>query len=91
MATSRSSPARRSATKNGKDCKQYIKPDLATELRASLEDYGKVFKGMPDRQHVAEMLRADLAAARAAWVKETQDAERAWREKATSCCREPRR
>ena len=37
---------------------------------------------MPDKQHVAVMLRDDLAAARAAWIKDAQDAgERAWREK----------
>jgi integrase len=58
------------ATKNRKDAKQYIKPDLAAELRANLNGHGKVFHGMPDKGHVAVMLRADLAAARAAWIKD---------------------
>ena len=69
-------------TKNNKDCKQYIKPDLAAELQAHLNGHGRVFAEMPDKQHVAVMLRDDLAAARAAWIKDAQDAgERAWREK----------
>ena len=69
-------------TKNNKDCKQYIKPDLAAELRANLHGHGKVFGGMPDKQLVATMLRNDVAAARAAWINAAQDAgERTWREK----------
>jgi integrase len=67
--------------KNGRDCKQYIKPDLAADLRANLNGYGKVFPNLPDRQHTAPMLREDVAAARAAWVKEATDgAERSRRE-----------
>ena len=68
-------------TKNKKDCKQYIKPDLAVELRANL-DGGLVFPNMPDRGRVAGMIRADLAAARVAWVGEAKnEEERAQRER----------
>jgi len=69
-------------TKNKKDCKQYIKPDLAVELRDNLNGHGRLFCEMPDKQHVAVMLRDDVAAARAAWINAAQDAsEQAWREK----------
>jgi integrase len=69
------------STKNKKDARQHVKPELARELLASLNGHGQVFCGMPDRQHVATCCRADLAAARAAWVKEaTDEAERLRRE-----------
>lgn len=67
-------------TKNGQDCRQYVKPELACELLA-LDRRGKVFPDLPARQYMAPMLRADLAAARAAWLEEAQDeAERMRRE-----------
>ncbi len=58
-------------TKNAKDARQYIKRALAQNL----EKYGAgkapkapVFK-LPPSEDMAAMLRADLAAARAAWLK----------------------
>jgi len=59
------------STKNRKDCRQYIQPDLAAELRslvATKAPAAPVFT-MPDRQHTAGMLRADLATARREWLK----------------------
>ena len=67
-------------TKNGKDARQYIRRELADEL-AALAAPGKVFPELPARNHCAPMLLADVAAARAAWLRETSDeAERARRE-----------
>jgi integrase len=62
-----------SVTKNKKPAQQYIKPELAAELRASLNGHGQVFPDMPNTGHTAPMLLADLAAARAAWVKDNPD------------------
>ena len=67
-------------TKNRKAAKQYIKPELARELRANLDEHGRAFR-LPYESYMVPMLRADLAAARAAWLVEAKDdAERAQRE-----------
>ena len=63
------------STKNRKDARQYIQPDLAAHLRALVATKAPaapVF-AMPDRQHVAAMLREDLAAARREWLKAAQN------------------
>ena len=65
---------RAGATKNSKDARQYIQPDLAAELRqhvATKAPRAPVF-AMPHEADVAEMLRADLANARRAWLKAVQ-------------------
>jgi len=57
-------------TKNRKAARQYVRPELAADLSrhvARLMPGGRVFT-MPRRENVARMLRADLAAARAAWM-----------------------
>jgi len=59
------------STKNKKDCRQYIQETLAAEL---LEHVGRKAPGapvfaMPHKFDVATMLRADLDAARRAWLK----------------------
>jgi integrase len=59
-------------TKNAKDCRQYIQPDLADALRshvATRRKAGGVFK-MPDASDVSAMFKADLAVARAAWIED---------------------
>ncbi len=64
-------------TKNAKDCKQYITPDLAAELVkhiATKAPAARVFN-MPKKWDVAPMFRADLADARAAWLKAAQGPE----------------
>jgi hypothetical protein len=58
------------STKNAKDCKQYIQPDLAAELAghiATKAPAARVFN-MPPKWDVAPMFRADLADARKAWL-----------------------
>jgi integrase len=58
------------STKNAKDCKQYIQPDLAAELAghiATKAPAARVFN-MPAKWDVAPMFRADLADARKAWL-----------------------
>jgi len=60
------------STKNRKDAKQYIMPDLAAALQAHVltkSPQAPMFM-MPDETDVASMLRADLAEARTAWIKE---------------------
>ena len=59
------------STKNRQDARQYIKPDLADELRQHITTKapGAGVFTMPRREVVAAMLRADLAAARLAWLK----------------------
>jgi len=65
-------------TKNRQEARQYIQADLAAELRAIVANKtpaALVFT-MPDEFHVADMLRADLAAARQQWLDEVKhDAE----------------
>lgn len=58
-------------TKNRKDAHQYVKPELAKALKAHVKrkaPRAPVF-AMPEEWKVADMLRADVAAARAAWLK----------------------
>ncbi len=73
------------SAKNRKDARQYISRDLAEDLRACLKSRlpaAKPFDSMPVRYLVAEMLREDLAAARAAWLKSAEsDEQRELREK----------
>ncbi len=56
-------------TKNKQDAKQFIRRTLATMLagQSKLPD-ARLFR-MPARRYCAEMLRKDVAAARAAWIK----------------------
>ena len=59
------------STKNRKDARQYIRPELAKELRrqvAAKAPATPVF-AMPRKDLIAGILRADLAAARRAWLK----------------------
>jgi integrase len=61
-------------TKNEQEARQYIQPDLATELRrivATKTPTAPVFN-MPNEWNVADMLRADLAAARRQWLDEVK-------------------
>ena len=62
--------------KSRRAAQQYIKPGLAAELRQHLKHTlpgVPVFATMPRREHVAAMLRADLAAAREAWLADAGD------------------
>ena len=59
-------------TKNRKDARQYIQPELAAELRAHIATKAPkapVFN-LPHKANMAAMLRADLAEARKQWLKE---------------------
>jgi integrase len=60
-------------TKNAKEARQYVRPDLAEALRKHVA--GKrgsaVFK-MPDPSDVSAMFKADLVAARMAWIDEAK-------------------
>jgi hypothetical protein len=78
------------ATKNAKDAVQYVQPELAGELRrhiATKAPAAPVF-AMPHETDVAAMLRADLAAARRAWLKvgKHDPEERARREQSDFLC-----
>ena len=59
-------------TKNGKAARQYVRPELARDLAAFVARAmpGAAVFDMPRREHVATMLRADLDAAREAWLAE---------------------
>jgi len=64
---------RAGSTKNAKDARQYIQPELAEQLRAHVATKAPrapVF-ALPHQTNVADMLRADLADARRAWLKAT--------------------
>lgn len=63
------------STKNSKDCRQYIKRDLAEQLRQHIatKTPGAPVFAVPPKEDAAGMLRADLAAARAEWVKAAKD------------------
>ncbi len=58
------------STKNSKDCRQYIKRDLAGQLRDHIATKapGAAVFAVPPKEDAAGMLRADLAIARAAWL-----------------------
>lgn len=62
-------------TKNRKAARQYVRPDLAESLGAFVARLmpGAPLFAMPRREHVAEMLRLDLEAARAKWIDESAD------------------
>lgn len=57
-------------TKNRKAARQYVRPDLAADLtrHVSRAMPGSPLFAMPRREHLAAMLRADLADARRAWI-----------------------
>ena len=60
------------STKNRKDARQYIQPELAAELKAHISTKSPkapVF-GLPHETYLGRMIRADLSAARNAWLKE---------------------
>ncbi len=62
------------STKNRKDARQYIQPELAEELRAHISTKAPrtpVF-GLPHEASLAKMLREDLRAAREAWIAEAK-------------------
>ena len=62
------------STKNRKMARQFILTDLAADLRAHIATKAPkalVFD-MPDRTELAAMLRADLADARRAWLKDAK-------------------
>lgn len=62
------------ATKDAADARQYIHIDLAEDLLRYLKDRSQrtsVFS-LPDETAMADLLREDLAAARAAWLKEVE-------------------
>jgi integrase len=78
------------STKNRKKARQYIHPDLADQLLDYLEykpANTRVFH-MPHETDVSGMVRADLAAARTAWVKTAGDdhQERSRREESDFLC-----
>jgi len=67
--------AKAGTTKNRKDARQYIQPELATDLRAHIATKAPkapVF-ALPHETNMAAMLRADLAEARTCWLKEAKD------------------
>jgi integrase len=69
--------ARAGTTKNDKDARQYVTADLAEALRkhvAKKPAKGPVFD-MPTNMRHADMLRADLADARQAWLDAADDAK----------------
>jgi integrase len=64
-----------SSTKNAKEARQYVQRELAAELAAhvaKLPPKRSVFK-MPDASDVSAMFKADLAAARTAWLDDAKD------------------
>jgi len=63
------------STKNGKDARQYIQPELATNLKAHIATKipkAPVFS-LPHESTLARMLRDDLAEARKQWLAEALD------------------
>jgi integrase len=59
------------STKNKKDARRYIQPSLAADLLAhvTIKSPKTPVFDMPHRFDVAEMFRADVAAARKAWIR----------------------
>lgn len=66
-------------TKNSRPARHYIQPELAAELRSHVakKTAGASVFNMPAGWDVAEMLRADMAAARSAWLEPFKGQERA--------------
>ena len=63
------------ATKNAKDARQYVEPDVAGDLRAHIATKAPkthVFE-LPAKWRMAAMIRADLDAARGEWLKAVLD------------------
>ena len=62
------------ATKNRKNARQYIQPELAARLKehVSVKMPSVAVFAMPDKHNVAEMLRTDLADARELWVSDVR-------------------
>lgn len=62
------------STKNGKDAKQYIQPDLAERLKAHIGRKAPKTPlfGMPHETNLARMLRDDLSDARQRWLSESK-------------------
>ena len=61
------------STKNQKDARQYVRPELAADLRTHITTKAPkapVFN-LPHATSLAKMLRADLAEARKAWLKDS--------------------
>jgi hypothetical protein len=62
------------STKNGKDARQYIQPELAADLREHItkkSPKAPVFN-LPHESKLAQMLRDDLADTRKDWLKEAK-------------------
>ncbi len=78
-------------TKNKKSARQYIRPELAADLSqfgARLMPGADVFD-TPRREHMAKMLRADLEAARTAWLTQAgADADERTRREASDFLRD---
>jgi integrase len=66
--------AKAAGTKNKKDARQYIKRDLARGLRVHVKTArnGTPVFSLPRRDQMADMLRADIAAARSMWLEAIQ-------------------
>ena len=65
------------STKNKRDARQYVQPEIATELMALIATkmpQAAVF-AMPHSTSLAPMIRDDLAVARTAWVKSAKGAD----------------
>ena len=63
------------STKNRKDARQYIQPELAADLKAHITTKAPkapVFS-LPHESNMAQMFRDDLAEARNAWLKEVKN------------------
>ena len=63
------------STKNRKDARQYIQPELASDLQAHITTKAPktpVFN-LPHESNLARMLRDDLAEARKQWITEAKD------------------
>lgn len=67
--------AKPGGTKNGKLARQYIQPELAMELQnlVGRKLAGATVFQMPKEHDVADMLRADMAAARVDWLNTFQE------------------
>jgi integrase len=65
------------STKNRKEARQYIQPELAAELTAHIRTKTPTAPlfGLPSKWRMADMLRDDLTAARKAWLKAAPDAD----------------
>ena len=70
------------STKNRKQARQYIQPELAIELRnlTSMKVGESLVFDMPHKTDVAGMFRGDLEAARKAWIESVKGDERKKRE-----------